>query len=385
MNEAQRQAALATTGPVAILAGAGTGKTRVISRRAAYAIAAGLVTPSEVLVVTFTDKAAAEMAERLRRLGQLGVTARTFHAQALSQLRYFWPLRHAGAPVPAILESKFPIVGRIVRNLPGGYRYTPTRDLAAEIEWAKNRRIGPDDYALRVVEAGREPPLPVELMARAYRDYERARIRAGRIDFEDMLGAAIDLLETDDEAARLIRSRKRWFSVDEYQDTNPLQDRLLALWAGASRDLCVVGDEDQTIYSFTGASSHYLRDFALTHPGTTTVALTENYRSTPEILDLANRLIAASGRNKVLRATRGAGPRPTGAAFADGDAELTGLVAGIRARLGEGITPAEIAVLVRMNAQLAPIEAALTSAAIPYAVRGGRFFERADVRSAIRA
>ena len=284
-----------------------------------------------------------------------------------------------------ILESKFPIVGRIVRGLPGGYRFTPARDIAAEIEWAKNRRIGATGYASAAAAARRDPPIPVELMARAYADYERARERAGRIDFEDMLGATLDLLEDDPEALAIVRARKRWFSVDEYQDTNPLQERLLSLWAGPSRDVCVVGDEDQTIYSFTGASSHYLRDFARTHPGTTVIALTENYRSSPEILGLANRLLAGGGRAKVLTATHDSGPSPSIAGFADAEAELDGLVRGIRARIADGVSPLEMAVLVRMNAQLAPVEAALTAAGLPYIVRGGRFYERPDVRSAIRA
>jgi DNA helicase-2/ATP-dependent DNA helicase PcrA len=385
LNDAQRTAVRATSGPVAILAGAGTGKTRVISRRAAYAIATGVVAGPEVLLVTFTDKAATEMAGRMRELGQPQVTARTFHAQALSQLRHFWPAGHDGAPLPEILESKFPILGRIGRQLPGGYRFTPVKDLAGEIEWAKNRRVGAGTYRAAALAAGREPPVPVELMTRIFADYERAKARAGRIDFEDMLLATVELLETDAAAASIVRARKRWFSVDEYQDTNPLQERLLALWAGDSRDVCVVGDEDQTIYSFTGASSAYLRDFARGHPGTTIVELTENYRSSPEILRLANRLLAGAGRRKTLSATRPSGPAPTGAAFADPDAELAGLVTGIRARLRDGIAPAEIAVLVRLNAQLPPIEAALTTAAIPYVVRGGRFYERPDVQGAIRA
>jgi DNA helicase II / ATP-dependent DNA helicase PcrA len=385
LNDAQRRAALASSGPLAIMAGAGTGKTRVISRRAAYAIATGVVPAAEVLLVTFTDKAAAEMAERLRVLGQPTVAARTFHAHALSQLRHFWPASHNGTPVPAILESKFPIIGRIARGLPGGYRFTAVKDLAGEIEWAKNRRVASADYAAAATAAGRQPPIPVELMARAFADYERAKVRAGRIDFEDMLGATVDLLETDAAAAAIVRARKRWFSVDEYQDTNPLQDRLLTLWAGDSRDLCVVGDEDQMIYGFTGASSRYLRDFARIHPGTTVVELTENYRSSPEILGLANRLIAATGRTKVLTATRPSGPPPSRVVYADPAAELAGLVRAIRARQNEGIAPADIAILVRMNAQLAPIESTLTTAGIPYVVRGGRFYERPDVRAAIRA
>ncbi len=385
LNEAQRRAALAVSGPVAILAGAGTGKTRVISRRAAYAIATGVVPAGEVLLVTFTDKAANEMAERLAALGEPGVSARTFHAHALSQLRHFWPSGHGGAPAPEILESKFPILARIGRALPGGYRFTPVKDLAGEIEWAKNRRIGAGEYATAAATAGREAPIPIELMARAFADYERAKARAGRIDFEDMLGATVELLESNAEAAAIVRGRKRWFSVDEYQDTNPLQERLLGLWAGTSPDVCVVGDEDQTIYSFTGASSGYLRDFARVHPGTTVVRLTENYRSSPEILAVANRLIASTGRTKDLVATRPAGPSPTRLAFAGPEAEQAGLVAWIRARLADGVVPAEIAVLVRLNAQLPPIEAALTTAAIPYVVRGGRFYERPDVRAAIRA
>jgi len=385
LNEAQREAARLTSGPVAILAGAGTGKTRVISRRAAYAIATGVVPAGEILLVTFTDKAAAEMVQRLRDLGQPGVSARTFHAHALSQLRHFWPPAHGGDAPPEILESKFPILGRIARGLPGGYRFTAIKDLAGEIEWAKNRRLGAPGYGAAAVAAHRDPPIPVELMARVYADYERAKARAGRIDFEDMLGATVELLETDPAAAAIVRSRKRWFSVDEYQDTNPLQERLLALWAGDSRDVCVVGDEDQTIYSFTGASSGYLRDFARGHPGTTIVELTENYRSSPEILALANRLIASTGRTKALTATRPSGPPPTRSAFADPAAELAGLVTAIRARIREGVGAGEIAVLVRLNAQLPPIEAALTTAAIPYVVRGGRFYERPDVRAAIRA
>jgi len=385
LNHAQREAVLAVSGPVAILAGAGTGKTRVISRRAAYAIATGVVPAGEILLVTFTDKAASEMVERLRLLHQPAVTARTFHAHALSQLRHFWPASHAGQAAPVILESKFPIISRIVRGLSGSHRYTPSKDVAGEIEWAKNQRVGPAGYVDAAVAAGREPPLPVELMADVFGRYERAKAQAGRIDFEDMLGATVDLLETDLDAAAVVRARKRWFSVDEYQDTNPLQERLLTLWAGDSRDVCVVGDEDQTIYSFTGASSRYLRDFDRTHPGTTVVGLTENYRSTPEILGLANRLIAGTGRIKDLSATRPSGPPPSRVAYTDPEAELAGLVRAIRARLAEGIEPAEIAVLVRMNAQLAPIEAALTAAEIPFIVRGGRFYERPDVKSAIRA
>ena len=383
LNDAQRTAVLAVSGPVAILAGAGTGKTRVISRRAAYAIATGVVPAGDVLVVTFTDKAAGEMATRLAGLGQPGVTARTFHAQALSQLGYFWPSRHDGAPMPEILASKIPIVARLARTLPGGYRFTAAKDLADEIEWAKSRRITPATYTARIDEAGsRTPPIPVELFARLYADYERAKQRAGRIDFDDMLIGTVELLETDEAARAIVQSRKRWISVDEYQDTNPLQERLLELWLGERTDLCVVGDPDQTIYTFTGATSDFLTGFARKHPGATVVALTENYRSTPQVLGLANRVIGRAG-GSALRATRGDGPPPTVRQHPDGHAEAAALAAEAKRLIAAGVEPIEIAVLTRINAQLATIEAALTTAGVPYQVRGQRFFERREVRDAV--
>jgi DNA helicase-2/ATP-dependent DNA helicase PcrA len=383
LDPEQRAAVLATSGPVAILAGAGSGKTRVISRRTAYAIATGVVPRDQALVVTFTDKAAGEMVERLRGLGLGGVTARTFHAHALSQLRFFWPLRHDGEPLPQLLDSKAPIIGRLARQLPGNYRFTPTKDLADEIEWAKSRRIEPGGYERLAPAAGREPPIPADLFARVYLGYEREKTRQRRIDFDDLLVGTVDLLEGDEEAAETVRARKRWFSVDEYQDTNPLQQRLLELWLGDRRDLCVVGDEDQTIYSFTGASSAFLTTFADRWPGATVVELVRNYRSTPQVLDLANRLIAAEGRAKRLVPTRGDGPLPTISKHPSAEHELAAMTAWIQARLGEGVAPSEVAVLVRMNAQLAPIEEALTRAGVAYQVRGMRFYDRPEVRSAM--
>jgi DNA helicase-2/ATP-dependent DNA helicase PcrA len=383
LNAAQGEAVRTVQGPVAIIAGAGTGKTRVISRRTAFAIASGVVPADQALIVTFTDKAAGEMMERLRLLGLPGVVARTFHAHALSQLRHFWPLHHDGAPMPQILDTKLPILSRIARGLPGHYRFTPAKDIADEIEWAKSRRIDGRGYEAAAAAAGREPPLPIDLFTRVFADYERAKARAGRLDFDDMLTGTVDLLETDAEAAEIVRSRKSWFSVDEYQDTNPLQERLLELWAAGRPDVCVVGDEDQTIYTFTGASSAYLTTFAERHDDTRVIALTENYRSSPEVLELANRLIARTGRAKRLRATRPSGPRPTISRHRTADAELSALAAGIAERIRAGTPPSEIAVLVRMNAQLAAIEAALTRAAIGYRVRGLGFYRRPDVRAAI--
>ncbi|HEX7222624.1 MAG TPA: ATP-dependent DNA helicase UvrD2 [Candidatus Limnocylindrales bacterium] len=383
LNEAQLEAVRAVEGPVAIIAGAGTGKTRVISRRAAHAIATGIAPADQVLVVTFTEKAAGEMMERLRVLGLPGVTARTFHAHALSQLRFFWPLANEGARLPVLLDSKLPLLVPIVRRLPGHYRFTPAKDIADEIEWAKSRRIAPGTYATAADAAGREPPVPLDLFARAFADYERAKDRAGRLDFDDLLVRTVELLETNAEAAAMVHARKRWFSVDEYQDTNPLQERLLELWAGDSRDICVVGDEDQTIYTFTGATSRFLTTFAERHAGAQVIALVENYRSSPQVLAIANRLLAGAGSAKQLVATRPSGPEPTVTAHATGDAESAWLADEIRELIAAGTEPAEIAILVRMNAQLADLEAALTRAAIAYRVRGQGFYRRPDVRAAI--
>jgi DNA helicase-2/ATP-dependent DNA helicase PcrA len=380
----QRGAILATSGPVAIHAGAGSGKTRVISRRTAYAIATGVVPADQVLVVTFTDRAANEMVERLRTLGLPGVTARTFHAHALSQLRHFWPSMHEGRPMPQLLDSKGLIVSRLARQLPGHYRFTPSKDLSDEIEWSKARRIAPNAYEREAAAVRREPPIPVDLFVRVFADYERAKTRANRIDFDDLLLETVGLLETDPHAAETIRARKRWFSVDEYQDTNPLQQRLLELWLGERDDLCVVGDEDQTIYTFTGATSDYLTGFATRHPGAREITLSRNYRSTPQILALANRLLAAEGRRKQLIATSEAGPVPAIQRFADAEAELAHLVASIRSLVAAGTIASEIAILVRINAQIPPIEAALTKARIAFRVRGQRFFERTEVRDALR-
>jgi DNA helicase-2/ATP-dependent DNA helicase PcrA len=396
LDPAQREAVTTTSGPLCILAGAGSGKTRVISRRVAYALATGVVRPRDVLVVTFTDKAATEMAGRLAALGHRGVAASTFHAAALRQLRHFWPRVHGGE-VPSILESKAPILAPLAAGLPGGYRYLAVRDLAAEIEWAKARRIGVADYEARSLAEGRAGPLPADLMARLYRRYETAKARAGRIDFEDMLERTVELLDADASVAGEVRDRYRWFSVDEYQDTNPLQAALLDTWLGGRDELAVVGDEDQTIYTFTGASSEYLIGFTARYPGARVVTLERNYRSTPEVLGLAERVLAA-GRTepterapgsaprppKRLVASRSSGPAPEIGAFPDGELELAGIIRAIRVLVRDGTAHGAMAILVRTNAQLPAVEDALGAAGIPFHVRGERFFARPEVRRAVR-
>ncbi|HYK94702.1 MAG TPA: ATP-dependent DNA helicase UvrD2 [Candidatus Dormibacteraeota bacterium] len=380
LNEAQREAVSATRGPVVIIAGAGSGKTRVISHRAAYAIETGAVRADRILLVTFTDKAATEMVERVAALGHPRVMAKTFHAAALTQLRHFWPSRHGGEPLPRVSDGKARILFPLASRLPGGYRFTQVKDLAETIEWAKVRRITPERW---LADGGDRAPIPAELFARIYADYERAKARAGEIDFEDMLVETVRLLETDADAAALVRERKTWFSVDEYQDTNPLAERLLELWLGESRDLAVVGDPDQTIYSFTGASPEFLLSFERRHPGARVVVLAQNYRSTPQILALANRLLATRARG-ALEATRPPGVTPSIRRFTDDAAERATIVGAIQALIGEGTAADEIAILVRINAQLPELEQALTRARIPFRLRGQRFFDRREVKEARR-
>lgn len=388
LNTEQQAAVKATSGPVCIIAGAGTGKTRVMTRRVAYAAATGAIHPGRALVVTFTEKASAEMRHRLGQLGLGGVRAATFHAAALAQLRYFWP-RVQGADLPETLESKLRVLNPIRAGLPGGYRFTATRDLAGEIEWAKSQRIAPAGYEQAVAATQRSTPVPPGIMSAVFERYERAKQQAGRLDFEDMLGRMVELLDQP-LVAEEVRDRYRWFCVDEYQDTNPLQQALLEAWLGDRDDLAVVGDADQTIYTFTGATSRYLTGFRRRFPQAQTVRLVQNYRSTPQVLAFANRLLASrpltSGASAPLhlQAVQPSGPSPRLLAANDSDSERAALVAEVRRLLRLDIPPREIAILVRTNAQVPAIEDALRGAGISYQVHGARFFRRPEVRHAIR-
>src|SRR5215216_3137599 len=279
LNPEQRRAAEAVRGPVCILAGAGSGKTTTITRRIAWQVASGAVRPHEILAVTFTDKAAAEMRARLERLGVAGVEARTFHSAALSQLR-----RAKGDAPGRILSTKALL-------LP--FRFRPAGDLATEVEWAKNRRLTPQSYRDRL--GSHEPPIPADLMASVFREYERRKEASGLIDFEDLLELAVRLYEEDEWALAALRERYSAFTVDEYQDVNLLQQSLLELWLGPRDDLCAVGDDYQSIYGFTGASPEWLLGLASRFPHATVVRLEENYRSTPQVLSLANRLVPKLG------------------------------------------------------------------------------------------
>jgi ATP-dependent DNA helicase UvrD/PcrA len=372
LNAQQRAAVETVTGPVCILAGAGSGKTTTITRRIANQVLTGAFRPTEILAVTFTDKAAGEMRARLERLGGHRVQARTFHSAALAQLHYF-----AGDRIGQVLPSKALMLQPIRRSLPPPFKFRPLGDLAGEIEWAKNRRLTPDTYLAGL--DPHEPPIPPDLMVSVFRRYEAQKEGQGRVDFEDLLELAIRLYDENEQAAMTFRDRYRAFTVDEYQDVNLLQQSLLERWLGGRDELCVVGDDYQAIYSFTGASPEYL----LRAPGTV-FRLEDNYRSTPEILGLANRLVPKlGGAEKVLRATRPSGPEPILRSFEN---EVDAIVARVSAlHEGHGVPFEEMAVLYRINSRSEEFEEALAEAGIPYQVRGGAFLARSAARGMIRA
>ncbi len=373
LNPEQRRAAEAVRGPVCILAGAGTGKTTTITRRIAQQVGTGAFRPDEIMAVTFTDKAGGELRARLAVLGVQRVRAGTFHSAALRQLNHFAP-----EMVGKILPSKALPLRNLGNRLPGAFKFRPAGDLAAEIEWAKNRRIGPDAYLREA--ADREPPIPHDLMVRIYREYERGKAEQGLMDFEDLLESAIRLFEDNSGAAAVFGNQYRAFTVDEYQDVNLLQQTLLDLWLGDRDDLCVVGDDYQSIYAFTGAGPEHLLDVPRRFPQATVVRLEENYRSTPQVLALANRLVPnLGGAEKTLRPTRADGPEPTVSPFPSPEDEARAICAAIRAT----DAPLEcIAILCRTNARLTDFEEALHEAKIPF--QGSSLLDRDAARRLTR-
>lgn len=376
LNEEQREAARATRGPVAILAGAGTGKTTTITHRIAYQVATGTFPAEHLLAVTFTEKAAGELKSRLAGLGVEGVDARTFHSAALSQLWQLWE-RCSDQPVPAVLDHKAPLIASLANALPAPHKFLPRRELAGEIEWAKNRMVPPEGYLDELSRSGREPPIPAELMLRVYEGYERRKRTNGKIDFEDMLGLAVQMYDTYPKAVAAIRARFHAFTVDEFQDVNPLQAALLDRWLGARDELCVVGDDYQTIYSFTGASPNYLLGFTERFPSATVVRLERSYRSTPEILGFANELAAhLGGFRKTLESIVPSGPPVIARPIADVDEEVASVVQAVGKLRAEDVPLEEMAVLYRINARSEPFEEAFAAAGIPYQVRDGAFLRR---------
>jgi DNA helicase-2/ATP-dependent DNA helicase PcrA len=381
LNDEQREAATTVRGPVAILAGAGTGKTTTITHRIAYQVATGTFAASQILAVTFTEKAAGELRARLERLGVWGVEARTFHAAALSQLSRAWRT-HVGTSLPEILDHKAPLIASLANALPPPHRFMPRGELAGEIEWAKNRLIPPSRYLDELARNGHEPPIPAEMMHGVYDGYERRKTRAERIDFEDMLRLAVELFDERPAAADEIRARLQAFTVDEYQDVNTLQHELLARWLGDRDDVCVVGDDYQTIYTFTGASPEHLLGFPRRYPNATVVRLETNYRSSPQVLAVANRLATKlGGFHKELRATRPDGPNPTARGLPGPDEEVAFVVAEAKRLVAGGIPPEQIAVIYRINARSEPYEEAFAAAGVPYQVRDGSFLRRPGPRA----
>lgn len=387
LDPEQREVATALRGPVCVLAGAGTGKTRAITHRIAYGVRAGILQPSSVLAVTFTNRAAGEMRGRLRQLGAGGVQARTFHSAALRQLQYFWP-KAVGGDLPRLLERKVQLVAEAAARCGLRLDRNELRDVTSEIEWAKVTQTVPADYPAVVAKAQRDAPRDPAEVAKVYETYEELKRERAVIDFEDVLLLTVGILQDRHDIADHVRRQYQHFVVDEYQDVSPLQQRLLDLWLGDRDSLCVVGDAGQTIYSFTGATPDHLLNFRTRHPAATVVKLVRDYRSTPQVVHLANGLLAqATGRAAEHRldlvSQREGGPEPAFVEYADEPAEAEGTARRIRDLIAAGVPAGEIAVLYRINAQSEIYEQALADAGVPYQLRGAeRFFERAEVREA---
>ena len=382
LDDQQRLAAEALLGPVCLLAGAGTGKTRAITHRIAYGVASGVYPPGRVMALTFTNRSAGELRGRLRSLGASGVAARTFHASALSQLNFFWP-QIIGGTMPRLLDSKARMLAHAADSLKIKLDTATLRDAAAEIEWRKTSRLSIEQYAGkgRVVPAS----LTAERMVDLQQAYEDLKDQRRQIDFEDVLLATAGMIETEPRVAQQVREQYRFFVVDEYQDVSPLQHDLLMLWLGDRNDLCVVGDASQTIYSFAGASPEYLLGFAAENEDAVVVRLEQNYRSTPAIIDTANRLMRGKpGALSLTPASNLTGPVPSITAFDSDSAEARGVANAIADEIAAGTPPESIAVLYRINAQSQAIETALADAGVASVVRGStRFFDQREIKEAL--
>ncbi|GAA1461318.1 ATP-dependent DNA helicase UvrD2 [Nocardiopsis exhalans] len=388
LDPEQTEAARALRGPVCILAGAGTGKTRAITHRIAHAVASGVVSEQQILAVTFTARAAGEMRGRLRSLGAPRVQARTFHAAALRQLGFFWP-QVVGGEKPTLIDSKLSVVARAANAVGLQPDRLGLRDLASEIEWAKVTQVRPSDYDKAVAKAGRQAPMTTGEVARVFEAYEELRSEHNLLDFESMLELTAGMINEYPAVAQRVRDQYRYFVVDEFQDVNPLQKLLLDAWLGDRDDLCVVGDPSQTIYSFAGATPGYLTGFANRYPHATVVRLVRDYRSTPQVVRVANHVIAqakgtTSANHLTLQAQRPDGPDPLYQEYEDEPGEATGVARKISVLLEDGTPASEIAVLLRTNSQSAAYEQALADEGVPFTVRGTtRFFERPEIKQAV--
>jgi len=389
LDEDQRAVALASRGPVCVIAGAGTGKTRAITHRIAYAAAIGTMDPSKVLALTFTARAAGEMRTRLRSLGVPTVAARTVHSAALKQLIYFWPTVFGGR-TPDLMNSKTPFLTEAVNraDLTSEIRITSRetmRDIATEIEWAKVSQVAPIDYLDQVNARQMKPRVKAEHIAAIYVAYESLKKQELAIDFEDVLLLTSAMLEQERTVRERVQDQYRYFTVDEYQDISPIQQRLINAWLGSRKDICVVGDPAQTIYSFAGATPVFLNTFTQRFPEAEVIRLSTGYRSTPEITFAANALLRNSSMGQELTASNDHGLHPSVDGYKDESAEIAGILTQITALLSEGTAPQEIAILARTNSQLKGVERAMNSKGLPYQVRSTeRFFERQDVRDFLK-
>ena len=381
----QRAVALATRGPVCVIAGAGTGKTRAITHRIAYAVAIGTMDPAKVLALTFTAKAAGEMRTRLRTLGVPTVAARTIHSAALKQLLYFWPSVFGGR-TPDLVTTKTGFLSEAINRagLSDQLRASNRelmRDIAAEIEWAKVSQVAPTDFVDEVGKRSQKPRILPEQLVQIYTAYESIKKQETALDFEDVLLLCAAMLEEEREVRERVQDQYRYFTVDEYQDISPIQQRLINAWLGTRKDICVVGDPAQTIYSFAGATPVFLNSFTQRFPEAEVIRLSTGYRSTPEITFAANALLRHAQMGQELVAQNEHGSQPTVSAYRDEESEIAGVLADITQLLAEGVAPQEIAILARTNAQLKGVEKEMRTLNLPYQVRSTeRFFDRKEVR-----
>ena len=389
LDSEQRAVALASRGPVCVIAGAGTGKTRAITHRIAYAAAIGTMDPHKTLALTFTARAAGEMRARLRSLGVPSVAARTIHAAALKQLTFFWP-QVFGGRTPDLITTKSSFLSEAIKRAQLQSELSTTsrellRDIATEIEWAKVSQIAPSDFLAESQKRTIKPRINPEQLAKVYTAYESVKHQERAIDFEDVLLLTTAMIEQEREVRERVQDQYRFFTVDEYQDFSPLQQRLLNAWLGSRQELCVVGDPAQTIYSFAGATPVFLNSFTNRFPDAQVIRLTTGYRSTPEIIYTANSILRKGAMGNELVAVNDHGSKPTITAYNDESAEIAGIIRDITALISEGVAPQEIAVLARTNNQLNGLEKAMNSANLPNQVRNTeRFFERKEVRDFLR-
>jgi DNA helicase-2/ATP-dependent DNA helicase PcrA len=385
LDDEQRLAAESLVGPTCILAGAGTGKTRTITHRIAYGIAKGYYAANRVLALTYTNRAAGELRSRLRALGAAGVQVKTFHAAALSQLEFFWP-QFAGVPAPQVLESKGKLIGQAATELGLKLDTAALRDFAAEIEWRKYSMLSIEQYAELVSKRPRVGSLTAEQNLALQEQYELSKVRSQRLDWEDVLILTLGMLRAEPLALSHVQQQYRFFTVDEYQDISPLQHELLDTWMGDHTDLCVVGDPNQTIYSFTGATSDFLRNFANRYEDAKVMQLTQNYRSTQKIVSAANRVVAESNPVDALTSQGEVGDEVRVLQFAHITDEAKEVALAVKEQLAAGVKPNEIAVLYRVNGQSEVFEAALADQKVDYQLRGGeRFFNRPEIARAMTA